>query len=270
MGNFMVKLLALIIIILGISFSFHKDKTPRLSKLTITTDRDQCNGPHAVILQKYIRNTFVLSFGYSDYFEKQDTISFLYKKDSLFIKIIVREKPRTIFKNGIQQTVPGLRDKPDCDCFTLFELEIQNIPQKPKHILVNKYIHDDELGFVTIDNRERSRTSLQTLKKKLNFTIDTPFVLNLGSNVYPDIKDLGWYLKYRGSLKLSILDADTKFEKELFTRTQNFLMKKIDICPTRISENLDNKLNDKDSTSITVKVSETKSFLFPEYNWRKK
>jgi hypothetical protein len=266
----MVRRSILIIIIFSISFTSFKDKTPRLSKLTITTDRDQCTGPNAVILQKYTDNNFVLSFGYNDYFKKQDTINFLYKNDTLNIKIIVREKPRIIFKNGIQDTVPGLREDPDCECFTLFELEIRNLPQKPKHILVNKYIHDDEIGFVTIDNRERYRASAQRIKNKLNFSLDTPFVLNLGSNVYPDLTDIGSYLRYRGSLNLTILDADTKFEKELFKRTQNFLMKKIDICPTRISENIDNNLMDQDSTSITVKISDTKSFLFPEYNWKKK
>jgi len=88
--------------------------------------------------------------------------------------------------------------------------------------------------------------------------------------LYPDIRDLAWYLKRRGTLSIAVMDADTESEKKLLTQLQKLFIKYEMICPTRISGVLDNKVLDNDSTTISIKISDTRSFLFPDYNWRKR
>jgi hypothetical protein len=264
----MIRLLILVIIAFSISFTHQNNKTPYLSKLIISPDKDPCNAPNAIFREEYSNNNLALEFGYDGDFKKQDTIRFSYKNDSLFIKVIQRNKPRIVFKNGIPDTLPGLRDEEECECYTLFNLEIKDLPGKPKCIVVNKYIHDDKLGFVTGNYLQKARASIQSMEKSKKFLLDSAFVLPPHLNSYPDMDALTWYLKLRGSLCIKVLDADTPSEHELVKRLQRLLIKKRMICPTRVSEVLNGKVFDSDSTTITIKISETGSFLFPEYNWR--
>jgi hypothetical protein len=266
----MNRLLIILIVFLCTGFGHQKDPSPQLAVLTIIPDKDACNAPNAIFEQRYSDKKLILSFGYDRYFEKQDTINFLYKNDSLYIKVVKRNKPGIIFKDGIPDTLPGLRGDPDCECFTLFKLEIRELPEKPACIVVDKYVHDETLGFIGRNYISQIRSKIEAIEKSEKYRLDSIFIVGPELRSSPTIDDLAWYLKLRGTLSIEVLDADTEPEKELVARLQKLFIKLRMICPTRISEKLDKKMPDKDSLTVHVKISDTKSFLFADYNWKKR
>jgi hypothetical protein len=261
----MLRPFIFIVTLLCVSFIHQPQKSPRLTKLTVVEDKDNCTAPNAVFEQKYLDKTLNLSFGYDDYFEKQDTIAFSLKKDSLFLKIIKRYKREIVFKDGKADTLPGRRSDPDCECYTLFKLEIKDLPNLPKHIIVNNYIHDTNLGFVNLNYLSQHTEKIQKIEESRKYVLDSLFILPTNLRSFADISELAWYLKRRGSLQIQVLDADSESEKKLVSQLQKLLIKYEMICPTRTSIALNNKVVDNDSTSIAVKILDSKSFLFPEY-----
>ncbi len=186
------------------------------------------------------------------------------------IQILERNPPRVIVRNGVEEIVSGYRDEPDCECYSLVELEFKGISRNPKCILINQFVHDENYGLVEMNALKRLRENGSALDKNGKFRPDSLFEIKPLYKGYPSLGDLPDYMDYKGTFALVVIDVDTPAESLLVKRIQRELVRRKLICETRTQIALQKDFNDQDSTSVWLKLTDTRSFKFPEHRPRKK
>lgn len=128
---------------------------PVASRVSISACVENCPAAQRIFSSHFKRHTYSLKFGIVLNCATRELYSVDYARDALRLdfepakgKMVVR------IKDG-QPDTGYVRTGALCDCYFNIDLELKNIPQEPKCVIVNKRRHDAVKGFVVLNKMGR-------------------------------------------------------------------------------------------------------------------